>query len=403
MNETTFADTWFATTLFLGIPLTSWALALAVAVGSYLAFTISLRFALHRAKRISSRTENRVDDTLIEVLSCTNRWLLAMAALLIGLRFVDLSDRWSERVGQLWFIALVLQVALWGNAAVGIFLRRYTLRHSSPGMTQVSASATLLSWGLRTVLWAVVLLAMLSNLGINITAFVASLGVGGIAVALALQSILSDLFASLAIAVDKPFEIGDFIILENAVMGSVEHVGLKTTRLRSLSGEQIVISNTEMLKQVVRNYKRMAERRIVFAFGVTYSTTPEQAEQIPHIVRRLVEASDKLRFDRAHLQKFGDSSLDYEVVYIVKESAYNVYMDEQQRINLGLMRELAQLGVEFAFPTRTVHVVSGSDAEEGSDRKDEREAAMAKARAGGNGNGSGSSGDDRSAAGSRPA
>ncbi len=228
-------------------------------------------------------------------------------------------------------------------------------------MTQAGASATLLSWALRTVLWAVVLLAVLSNVGVNITAFVASLGVGGIAVALAVQNILGDLFASLSIAVDKSFEVGDFIGIDSFV-GTVQFIGLKTTRIRSLNGEQIIISNTDLLKQVVKNYKRMEERRIVFKFGVTYNTSPEQAEAIPQIVKRLVESNDMLRFDRAHFQGFGDSSLDYEVVYIVKEPDYNTYMDAQQTLNLQLMRELATLGVDFAFPTRTVYLVPGSDA-----------------------------------------
>jgi small-conductance mechanosensitive channel len=346
---------WFTTTTLLGITLVNWALVVAVTVGSYLAMTLALRFALQRAGRVAEHTANRVDDVAVEILRGTKSWLIALASLLIGLSLLDLPDRWSARVGQLWFLAVALQVALWANTAIGVGLRHYVARHASSGTTHVNASATLMSWGMRTMLWAIVLLAMLSNLGVNITAFVASLGVGGIAVALAVQNILSDLFASLSIAVDKPFEAGDFIVL-NDIVGTVELVGLKTTRIRALSGQQIVVSNTELLKNTINNYKRLMERRIVFKFGVTYDTTPAQAEEIPKIVQRIVQASDKLRFDRAHFLAFGDSSLDYEVVYIVLDPSYNVYMDEQQRINLALMRELDQLGVDFAFPTRTLHV-----------------------------------------------
>jgi small-conductance mechanosensitive channel len=218
-----------------------------------------------------------------------------------------------------------------------------------------------MSWGLRTLVWSVVLLAMLSNLGVNITAFVASLGVGGIAVALAAQNILGDLFASVSIALDKPFEVGDFIVF-GSVAGTVENVGIKTTRIRSLGGEQIVMANTELLKQTVSNYKRLRERRIVFSFGVTYDTTSAQAKQIPDIVKRIVQQSDGLRFDRAHFKAFSDSSLDYEVVYIVLSPEFGTYMDEQQRINLALMDELATMGVGFAFPTRTVHLVGAGEA-----------------------------------------
>jgi len=358
MND--FLD-WFQTTAIFSLSLVSLSLAIAATLISYLLMHITLRFAVGRMRKMAAHTTNRVDDTVVEVLSSTNRWLMLLAALLIGVGMLDLNDRWNARVGQLWFVAVALQLGLWLTRAISIGLRRYQERHSTAGMTQAGASATLMSWALRTVLWTVVLLAMLSNVGVNITAFVASLGVGGIAVALAVQNILGDLFASLSIAVDKPFEVGDFIGIDSFV-GTVQFIGLKTTRIRSLNGEQIIISNTDLLKQVVKNYKRMEERRIVFKFGVTYSTSPEQAEAIPGILKRLVESNDTLRFDRAHFQGFGDSSLDYEVVYIVKEPGYNTYMDAQQTLNLQLMRELAALGVDFAFPTRTVYLVPGSDA-----------------------------------------
>lgn len=349
----------FQETMVLGVSLSNALAALLAALLAYLLMTGGLRVALVRLAALADHTSMRADDVLVEVLSRTNRGLIALAALLIGAGMLDLPDRWAARVGQLWFIALALQLALWANRAVTISLRRHVQRNAAPGSANasVSAAATLMSWGLRTLIWAVVLLAMMSNLGINITAFVASLGVGGIAIALAAQNILGDLFASMSIAIDKPFEVGDFIVL-GSVAGTVEHVGVKTTRIRSLGGEQVVMSNTELLKQTVSNFKRLLERRIVFGFGVTYSTTPEQAAELPAVVKRVVQASERLRFDRAHFKAFGDSSLDYEVVYIVLDPAYSVYMDEQQRINLGLMREFAALGVEFAFPTRTVHMAS---------------------------------------------
>lgn len=348
---------WLQDSTFLGVSLSNVALAVAAALLAYLVMSFGLRVALNRFERIAQRTENRADDVLVEVLSGTSFWLVALVALLIGVGMLDLPDRWASRVSQLWFIALALQLALWANRSISIGLRRHVEQHAPAGSSQVGAAATLMSWGLRTLLWTVVLLAMLSNIGVNITAFVASLGVGGIAIALAAQNVLGDLFASMSIAMDKPFEVGDFIVL-GSIAGTVENVGVKTTRIRSIGGEQIVMSNTELLKQTVSNYKRLRERRIVFGFGVTYDTTPEQARAIPAVVRQVVEASDQLRFDRAHFKAFGDSSLDYEVVYIVLDPAYNVYMDQQQRINLELMQKLAEMDVGFAFPTRTVHVAS---------------------------------------------
>jgi small-conductance mechanosensitive channel len=241
-----------------------------------------------------------------------------------------------------------------------LLMQRYLQRHAEPGSSpQASVSTTLIGWALHTALWAVVALAVLSNLGFNITAFVASLGIGGIAIALAAQNILGDLFASVAIALDKPFEVGDSISAGSA-SGTVEHVGMKTTRLRSASGEQIIVSNTELLKGSLKNFKRMQTRRIEFTFGVSYTTTPEQAAAIPAVVRRVVEAQPELKFDRAHFTKLGESSLDYVVVYIMQTADYLRYMDNHQAINIGLMREFAAMGVEFAFPTRTVFIAPHS-------------------------------------------
>ncbi len=347
---------WIQESTFLGMPVTSLVVAAAVALIVYLVLTIALRVALARLRRLAAHTSTGADDVIVQVLGAANRWLIALVAFLVGVGMLDLPERWADRVSQLWFVAVALQLGLWANSAVAIALRRHAERQAAAGSPQASAAAMLISWGVRLLLWSVVLLAMLSNMGVNITAFVASLGVGGIAVALAAQTVLGDLFASVSIAMDKPFEVGDFVVF-GSVAGTIEYVGIKTTRIRSLGGEQLVMSNTELLKQTVSNYKRLRERRIVFKFGVTYDTTAEQAAAIPGIVKKLVEASDRLRFDRAHFKAFGDSSLDYEVVYIVKDPAFGVYMDEQQRINLALMQELAAINVGFAFPTRTVHVV----------------------------------------------
>ncbi len=358
--------TWLQSTTLFGFALAELAVAAAAAVLAYALMMFGLRVALNRLSAIAARTTTQADNALVEVLAGTNRSLIALASLLIGLGLLDLHERWAARVGQLWFLALALQLALWVNRLIGIALRRHVERHVLGAPGQASAAATLLSWGLRTLLWAVVLLAMLSNLGVNITAFIASLGVGGVAVALAAQNILGDLFASLAIAIDKPFEVGDFIVL-GSVSGTVEMVGVKTTRIRSLGGEQVVMSNTELLKQTISNYKRLQRRRIVFGFGITYDASADQAAEIPALVKSVVEASPRLQFDRAHLKGFGESSLDYEVVYIVLDPDYNLYMDEQQRINLELMRLFSARNIGFAFPTRTLYLVRQGDTDADTD------------------------------------
>ncbi|MDR7270505.1 small-conductance mechanosensitive channel [Pelomonas saccharophila] len=315
---------------------------------------LGLRFVVQRLRRLSQRTSSTLDDGLVSVLERTNGALIWIVGLLVGLNMLPLDDRWHGRVSQLWFAVVALQLGLWAQQAVAQVLTAQQRRHG--GTAALSASATLLSWGLRGALWVVVVLAVLSNLGVNITAFVASLGIGGIALALAVQNILSDLFASLAIAVDKPFEVGDSITVGD-VTGTVERVGLKTTRIRSLGGEQIVMSNAELLKRTVANFKRLQTRRVAFTFGITADASADDAAAVPPLVKALIEADPKLELVRAHFKGFGESALNFEVVYRVNDPSYDVYMDHQQALNLALMRELEQRGIRLAFTTNTVNVV----------------------------------------------
>ena len=196
---------------------------------------------------------------------------------------------------------------------------------------------------------------ILNNLGFDVTALIAGLGIGGVAIALAAQNILGDLFASLAIVLDRPFVVGDFIVFGD-YLGTVERVGIKTTRIRSLSGEELVCSNTDLLATRIRNYKRMAERRVVFSIGVTYDTTAEQLARLPGLLREIVEAQPAVRFDRAHFQKYGDFALIFEIVYWMLDPDFNRFMDTQQAINLAIYRQAQAEGIAFAFPTQTIHL-----------------------------------------------
>ncbi len=263
-------------------------------------------------------------------------------------------------LGSLAVIALIVQVGIWGNALLRAWAADYRRRNEEQlGGARVTTLNAILFVG-RLALFSVVALLALDNVpGVNVTALVASLGIGGIAVALALQNVLADLFASLTITLDKPFVIGDFIIIDS-YLGSVEHVGLKTTRIRSLGGEQLVFANNDLLTSRIRNYGRMQRRRVVFEFGVLYQTTADQLEAIPGQVQAILADLEQVSLDRVHFKSFGDSSLVFEVVYYVEDPDYTLYMDKQQAINLALVRRLADLGVEFAYPTRTIHLAAGS-------------------------------------------
>ncbi|MGK3115925.1 mechanosensitive ion channel family protein [Candidatus Pantoea formicae] len=337
---------------------TFWINSAIIVVGTLVVYWLLrtvIRFVSNRIAHYSEQRHLRVTTLLVEILRSTSQPLLLIFSLLIALRFVELPASWSVTIAHGWFLAFILQLALWIDCGIRLWLQSL-LR--DPLHVRNPVTTVILGILLRVVVWVMMMLAILSNMGINITALVASLGVGGIAIALAIQTVLSDVFASLAIGFDKPFEHGDFIVFAD-VAGSIEHIGLKTTRLRSLGGEQIVCSNTILLQQTIHNYKRMQQRRIVFKFGINYGTPAEKVRQIGGMVKEIIQAVPDTRFDRAHFLSFDESQLTFEVVYFVLSADYNKYMDIQQEINLQLMAQLEQKQIRFAFPMRRVEFTGG--------------------------------------------
>jgi small-conductance mechanosensitive channel len=324
---------------------------LLVALAAIAGFAV-LRFLIGSARhRLEGRTSQWARYASA-IAGRTSNLLIFVFALMLALKLTTLPDNWSSALSHAWFVVLALQVAWWLDACVRLWTRELSFVRfgglNNPVMASIVSVVVLL------VVWAVMLLSILANLGVDITALIASLGVGGIAVALAVQTILSDIFASLSIGFDKPFEIGDFVVFGD-VAGTIEHIGLKTTRIRSLSGEQIVCSNAELLKQTLHNYKRMNTRRIVFQFGISYRTPSDKVKAVADLVKEIIDAQNEAKFDRAHFLSFSESRLLFEVVYIMQTADYNRYMDVQQQINLRLLAGVAELGVEFAFPVRELH------------------------------------------------
>jgi len=344
--------------------LRAWLIALAVMAGVVLGLAILRRLLLGRLERLAKRTRTEADDVIVDLVRRTSVPFRVFMALTLGSLVLTFPAgvRAGQIVRTIAVLALLYQVALWGNGLIGYFTRRYLARHAAEGSSATTITA--LSYGARLLLYGMLFLLALSNLGIDITALVAGLGIGGIAVALAVQNILGDLFGALSIVLDKPFVVGDFIIVDQ-YMGTVEHIGLKTTRLRALGGEQIVMSNGELLKSRIRNYKRMFERRVEMRFGITYDTPPDVVARVPEVMKEIIAGQPLARFDRAHFKRFADSALEIEAVYIMSVPDYNTMMDVQQAVNLELMRRLRAMDVEFAFPTQTVHLVrdaSGTEA-----------------------------------------
>jgi small-conductance mechanosensitive channel len=336
-----------------GVSTEDWAVACAASVACFLAIhggVMLLRRALCRMAE-QGRAEKPFAELLKGTLARTSNLAVLVISLLIGISLLDLAPPWDQRVQHLSFIVLGLQLMLYLDRAVSIGTRRYFQQHAEDEAAPSTVANTLVGWAVKAMLWIVFFLAVLSNLGINVTTFVASLGIGGIAIALAVQNILGDLFASLAIAVDKPFEVGDAISVLNTT-GTVEHVGLKTTRIRADSGEQIVISNADLLKNVVRNFKRMSTRRVQFPLRVNPATPPAMAGGIPAALREIIERQENVRYERVHLKSVSQDALEFEVVFYVLDSSYANYMDAQQAILLAAMEKFEQLGVTINNPAQ---------------------------------------------------
>ena len=332
----------------------NWLGGIALGSAALAVFYLFRRIAVSRLAQLATRTTAEWDEALVDLLSRTHALFLLIIAVFVGSLLLHLPDTGRQGVFAITAVALVLQGGIWANGLIMFWLQRDAARRRKKDPASV-ATVNAMAFVGRLVLWSVVLLLVLDNLGFDVTALLAGLGVGGVAVALAVQNILGDLFASLSIVLDKPFAVGDFLII-GEFLGSVEHIGLKTTRLRSLSGEQLVFSNADLLGSRIRNYGRMFGRRVVFKVGVTYQTPREKLGRIPEIIRAAIEERDNTRFDRSHFQAYGDFSLNFESVYYVLSPDYNLYMDIQQAINLRIHEQFEQEGIDFAYPTQTLFI-----------------------------------------------
>jgi small-conductance mechanosensitive channel len=322
------------------------------ALGIMLAL-FSVLLALRRwIRRSHQRLKDTPETELAEILSRTTIPFFVVLCLYAGLKTLSTGASTARLLDSAITIALFWQAGVWIAAAANGMLDRRRRRALTVDRA-VAGSLGVIGFIVQVIIWTMVGLLTLDNLGVDVTALVAGLGIGGIAVALAVQNILGDLFASLSITFDQPFVVGDFLAVGD-FLGSVEYIGIKSTRLRSLNGEQIVISNADLLGSRVRNYGRMAERRVLFSLGVIYETPAAELERIPGMIRRIVEAQQDTRFDRAHFAKHGAASLDFEIVYYVLSADYNRYMDIQQAMNLQIHREFERAGIEFAYPTQKV-------------------------------------------------
>jgi small-conductance mechanosensitive channel len=325
---------------------------------TWLILQIFKRWIFSAIRRLTGRTNSQYDDVLI---SSVERFVLPYVYILINvviIKQLNLTPRIVQvlnvamTVVTVYFAARVFNHVL--HSSLKVYMER---REEGPArMQQLNGILVVI----KVVVWIVGFLFLLDNVGYNVTTVIAGLGVGGIAIALAAQNILSDLFSYFVIFFDKPFEVGDFISMGTA-SGTVEYIGIKTSRLRSLGGEQLIIPNAELVKSTLYNFKRQQQRRVVLNIKVMYDTTPESLKEIPAILTDAISSKENVKFDRAHLQGLADHFINFEAVYTVLTADYNLHMDTQQAILTDILISFRKKGIEFAMPTQRVYSNEGKE------------------------------------------
>ncbi len=341
----------FLSQTYFGNTVLNYFIALGIFIVGIIVIKIFKTIVLNRLKKWSESTETQIDDFLVRGIQRTVVPLLYLGAFYLAIEYLKIDPDTMGIINKIAVIIFTFFLLRAISSVIRFSLSAYVKRKGGEESREKELRGISTIIGL--VIWTVGLVFLLDNLGFRVSAVITGLGIGGIAVALAAQTILGDLFAYFVIFFDRPFVIGDFIIVGDK-LGSVEYIGLKTTRIRSLSGEQLVFSNKDLTDSRIHNYKKMERRRVLFQLGVIYQTTLEQVKEIPGIVRQIIEKQEDTAFDRGHFAKYGDFSLNFEFVYYVIGADYNKYMDIQQAINLEIYKAFEEKGIEFAYPTQTL-------------------------------------------------
>lgn len=325
-----------------------------ITVGVFILFLALLKLfqtiILKKLKKLALKTKTDIDDTLIEIVNTLKPPFYSFLAFYFALQFLTLSNFGAKILSVALLVWVIYQVIIAVQILINYIVRKKMGEEEDEG---VKSAAQMLSGVFKVALWAIGALFVLSNLGVDVSSLIAGLGIGGIAIALALQNILGDLFSSFSIYFDKPFRVGDFVILGDQ-MGTVKKIGIKTTRIQTPQGEELVVSNSELTKSRIRNFGVMKKRRDLDHLGVSYNTSPEKLKEIPRMIKEIIRKEDNAEYNRVHFKSFGDYSLVFEIVYYIWSSDYVVFMDTKQSINLQIMEKFKQEGIEIAFPTQTI-------------------------------------------------
>ncbi|MEP7253774.1 MAG: mechanosensitive ion channel family protein [Ginsengibacter sp.] len=338
-------------TIYFNNSLRDWTIAAGVVIVGFSLVKILRLPVLKRFKKWSEKTSNSFDDFIVLAIEKTVIPFLYFVAIYGALQYLTFSTRVNHIIQVAMMFIVTFYILRLLSTAVQYSIYTFLGKQEDSEIKQKQARGLILIF--KAIIWIVGLVFLMNNLGYNVTTIITGLGIGGIAVALAAQTILGDLFSYFVIFFDRPFEIGDFLKVDDKV-GSVEYIGIKTTRIRAISGEQLIFSNKDLTDSRVHNFKRMERRRVVFSIGVTYQTTAEQLRKIPEIIKGIIENIEGATFDRSHFSEFGDFSLNFESVYYIAGPDYTEYMNRQQKIYLELFQAFEQEGIEFAYPTQTL-------------------------------------------------
>jgi len=343
----------FFNQIYFGNSIAEYVTAIGIFIVGILIIKILDKIFLRRLKKWAENTETKLDDFLVRGMQRTLIPLLYFISLYAAIKYLNLDKRFEkyfEIASVIIFTFFVLRAV---TSIINYLLKAFVDKGGGgeQKQKQIRGISNIISF----VIWVLGFVFVLDNLGFRVSAVIAGLGIGGIAIALAAQAVLGDLFSYFVILFDRPFEIGDFITVSDK-SGTIEHVGIKTTRIRSLSGEQLIVSNTDLTNSRIHNFKRLEKRRVVFKIGVVYQTSAEKLKEIPEIVKNIIMSEPKAEFNRGHFVLYGDFSLIFEFVYFILDQDYIQYMDTQQKININIYEEFEKQGIQFAYPTQTVYV-----------------------------------------------
>lgn len=338
---------------FLGNTTYQWIIALSIIIGFFIIIRLFKVIVVKKVKKWALSTTTTWDNFLVEMVERSVIPILYISTFYLALSYLKFPIKVQNVVHVAYLITITFFILRITGAAFSKFVHSFIQREQNSESKEKQAGGLIII--ANVIIWILGIIFLMDNLGYNVTTLIAGLGVGGIAIALAAQTVLGDLFSYFVIFFDRPFEIGDFISVGDNV-GTIENIGIKTTRIRTLSGEQLICSNTDLTNSRLHNFKRLQKRRIVFSLGVTYQTTYDQLKDIPDVVKTIIQSETKVQFDRGHFSGYGPSSLDFEFVYLVLDPDYGVYMDKQQAIYLAIFEEFEKMGVEFAYPTQTLFI-----------------------------------------------